>query len=80
MTKCTKARVRHGSEKGITREEIQSSIITYVKQVQTVTPAHVGVKVDSFQECETKGSDLQDPEQFTKIEQEVRKTKQLSKM
>lgn len=51
MTKCTKARVRHGSEKGITREEIQSSVITYVKQVQTVTPAHVGVKVDSFQEC-----------------------------
>lgn len=51
MTKCTKARVTHGSEKGITGEEIQSSIVTYVKQVQTVTSAHMDVKADSFQEC-----------------------------
>lgn len=51
MTKCTKARATHGSEKGITGEEIQSSIITYVKQVQTVTSAHTDVKADSFQEC-----------------------------
>lgn len=51
MTKCTKARVTHGSEKGITRGEIQPSIITYVKQVQTVTSAHMDVKADSLQEC-----------------------------
>lgn len=41
----------HGSEKGITGEEIQSSVITFVKQVQPVTSAHMDVKEDSFQEC-----------------------------
>lgn len=36
----------HDSEKGVTGEK-KSSIITYVKQVQTVTSAHMDVKVDS---------------------------------
>lgn len=46
MAKCIKARVMHDSEKGVTGEK-KSSIITYVKQVQTVTSAHMDVKVDS---------------------------------
>lgn len=51
MTKCSKSRVRHGSERETTGEEIQSSTVTYVKQVKSLTSAHMDVKEDRFQEC-----------------------------
>ena len=47
MAKCIKARVMHGSEKRVARGKKKSSIITYVKQVQTLTSAHIDVKLDS---------------------------------
>lgn len=76
MTKCTKARVMHGSEKGIRGEEIQSSVITYVKQVQTVTSAHMDVKADSqLSEMLNKGPRPPGPWAFYKNWERSRETK-----
>lgn len=70
----------HGSEKGIRGEEIQSSVITYVKQVQTVTSAHMDVKADSqLSEMLNKGPRPPGPWAFYKNWREVGKPKQLSK-